>query len=311
MIVFRSVAERPSGLPKTAVAIGNFDGVHIGHAAVIRDTVALARQRNLAPAVLTFDPHPAAVLNPSRAPKLIMTFGQRLAALEALGVEFVFAMPFSAEFARLVPAEFVATFLEGALRARAVLVGDDFRFGHERAGDVSTLRNLGMEVYPARPVLWRGIKASSTAVRNFVAVGKVNMAARLLGRPFTLTGPVVKGRGVGSKQTVPTLNLAPENELLPADGVYVTRTIDPVSERCWRSITNVGNRPTFDGTGRTIETFLLDPFTEPDPQGIDVAFLRYIRAERKFAAPEDLKAQIFRDVAVANRFHRRLPIKAN
>ena len=306
MKVFRSASDRPAGLPQTVVAIGTFDGVHIGHQKVIGDAVALARERRMAAAVLTFDPHPAVVLNPAGAPKLIMTFGQRLAALEALGVEYVFAMPFSAGIAQLTPTEFVETFLAGALRARVVFVGDDFRFGHKRAGDVSTLRDLGLEVHPAHPVMWRGARASSTAIRELVTAGRVNRAARLLGRPFALTGPVVKGQGIGSKQTVPTLNLAPENELLPADGVYVTRTTDPATNRCWRSITNIGNRPTFGGVERTVETFLLEPFTEPAPDRIDVDFLRYVRAERKFATPEKLKAQIFCDVAVASRLHRRL-----
>jgi riboflavin kinase/FMN adenylyltransferase len=159
--------------------------------------------------------------------------------------------------------------------------------------------------------MWRGVRASSTAIRDLVAAGKVNRAARLLGRPFALTGPVVKGQGIGSRQTVPTLNLAPENELLPADGVYVTRATDPATNRSWRSITNIGNRPTFGGAERTVETFLLEPFTEPAPERIDVDFLRYVRAERKFATPEELKAQIFRDVAVATRLHRRLaPLSA-
>jgi riboflavin kinase/FMN adenylyltransferase len=306
MKVFSSASDRPAGLPETVVAMGSFDGVHIGHQKVIRDAVALAGKRGMAAAVLTFDPHPAMVLNAARAPKLIMTLAQRLAALEALGVEYVFAMPFSAAIAQLTPAEFVETFLTGALRARIVFVGDDFRFGHKRAGDVSTLRDLGLEVHPAHPVMWRGARVSSTAIRDLVAAGKVNRAARLLGRPFALTGPVVKGQGIGSRQTVPTLNLAPENELLPGDGVYVTRTTNPATNRCWRSITNIGNRPTFEGVERSVETFLLEPFTEPAPERIDVDFLRYVRAERKFATPEELKAQIFRDVAVANRLHQRL-----
>jgi riboflavin kinase/FMN adenylyltransferase len=306
MTVFRSPADRPAGLPETAVAIGNFDGVHIGHASVIRQAVNLARDRGLAAAVLTFDPHPAAVLNPARAPRLIMTLAQRLAALESLGVQHVFVAPFSVEFAAQTPGEFVDHCLRAALNARIVLVGDDFRFGHDRAGDVATLRQLGLEVHPAAAIGFRGSRASSTGIRTLVAAGNVSRAARFLGRPFTLTGLVVKGQGIGSIQTVPTLNLAPENQLLPADGVYVTCTTDTFTGQRWRSITNIGVRPTFDGAGRTVETFLLDPFSEPAPARIEVAFLRYVRQERKFPTPEDLRAQIFRDVALANRLHRRL-----
>ena len=301
MIIFRSAAERPLDLPSSVVAIGNFDGVHIGHATVIRRAVALARERGLAAAVLTFDPHPAAILNPAFAPKLIMTVAQRLRHLCALGVDCVYVVPFSLDFARLTPAEFVEQCLIQALRASVVLVGGDFRFGHRRAGNVDTMRDLGLEVEPVWPVLFRGIRASSTAIRDLVEAGKVNRAARLLGRPFSLRGPVVKGQGVGSRQTVPTLNLAPENALLPADGVYVTRT----SNR-WKSITNIGHRPTFGGMERTVETFLLDPFSEPAPDRIEVEFLRYVRAERKFDTPEELRSQIMLDVKSANSLHRHL-----
>ena len=301
MIVFGRAAERPPDTRESAVAIGNFDGVHIGHQAVIRRAVRLAHERGLAAAVLTFDPHPAAILNPGSAPRLIMTMEQRLRHLETLGVDYVYVVAFSTEIARLTPAQFVDECLLRALRARVVLVGDDFRFGHRRAGGVETLRELGLVVETIQPVTFRQTRASSSAIRELVAAGKVNRAARLLGRAFSLTGPVVKGEGIGSKQTVPTLNLAAENALLPADGVYVTRT----SNR-WKSITNIGHRPTFGGTERTVETFLLDPFSEPAPERIEVAFLRYIRGERKFDTPEDLRAQILRDVKTANRLHRHL-----
>ena len=304
MTIFHGVADRPADMPETAVAIGNFDGVHVGHAAVIRSAVALAAERGLAPAVLTFDPHPAQVLHPERAPKLIMTMPQRLAGLAALGVEYVCVVQFSAEFARLSPAEFVDQCLAQALRAKLVLVGEEFRFGHRRSGSVATLRDLGVEVQPLSPVEWRSARAGSTPIRELLEAGQVSRAARLLGRPFALLGPVIKGQGIGSKQTVPTLNLAPENALLPGDGVYVTRTTDVATGG--RSITNIGNRPTFGGTERTVETFLLDPFSEPTPDRIEVGFLRYVRTERKFDKPEELKAQILRDVAVAMKLHRRL-----
>jgi riboflavin kinase/FMN adenylyltransferase len=185
-----------------------------------------------------------------------------------------------------------------------VIVGEDFRFGHKQAGDIATLRalgaSLGFEVESAGAILRRGERISSTAIRKLIEAGKVSRACRLLGEPFALEGKVVPGHGIGKKQTVPTLNLAPENELLPKTGVYVTRT------NRMRSITNVGYRPTFDGHDLTVETFLLDPLPDPPPDRIEVSFLWYIRDERKFDTPELLRAQILKDVAFAKRLHTRL-----
>jgi riboflavin kinase/FMN adenylyltransferase len=147
---------------------------------------------------------------------------------------------------------------------------------------------------------------SSTLVREAVGSGRMSMAQRLLGQAYTLTGTVVAGHGIGSKQTVPTLNIEPATEVLPPDGVYITRTREVGGERCWRSITNIGMRPTFDGDRRTIETFLLDAFDGRRPEGIAVELLRRVREERKFGSAEELKAQIFRDVGRAQAYHRRL-----
>jgi riboflavin kinase/FMN adenylyltransferase len=151
-----------------------------------------------------------------------------------------------------------------------------------------------------------GERVSSTRIRKLVADGAASRACRMLGAPFALEGVVVKGQGIGSKQTVPTLNLAPSNEVLPKTGVYVTRTRDLKSGRRWNSITNVGYRPTFDGEGLTVETFLLDPLTDPHPEHIEVSFLSFVRKERKFETPEALKTRILRDAAAAKRLHRRL-----
>jgi riboflavin kinase/FMN adenylyltransferase len=283
----------------------------------------LAREKPCIPTVLTFDPHPARVLAPERAPRLLMTVDQKLRSMEKEGIEAVFMIPFSTEFARLTPEEFVEQVLVKTLNASAVLVGEDFRFGHNQAGKLDTLRELGerfgftLEVVPG--IARRGERVSSTVIRKLVVEGSVPRACRLLGTPFAIEGAVIKGQGIGSKQTVPTLNLAPENEVLPKTGVYVTRTRDldafvgtrttdprPVRSRVWNSITNVGYRPTFAGEGLTVETFLLEPLKEPHPNRIEVSFLFFIREERKFETPDLLKAQILRDVAVANRLHRRL-----
>jgi riboflavin kinase/FMN adenylyltransferase len=308
MKVYHSPIEVPGDFGPSVVTIGNFDGVHIGHREIMRSVVRIAKEQGLTPVVLTFDPHPARVLAPDRAPKLIMTVAQRLRRLEQEGIEGVLLLPFSLGFAALSPEEFVEEILARTLKARCVLVGEDFRFGFRQSGNIETLRmvgeRFGFELRPVPAIVGHGERISSTRIRALVAAGRVSKACRIMGTPFALEGRVVSGKGVGAKETVPTLNLAPENELLPKTGVYVTRTRDESSGRVWRSITNVGYRPTFEGEGLTVETFLLDPPPEATPERIEVAFLSYVRAERKFDSPALLKAQILRDVGAARRFHR-------
>jgi riboflavin kinase / FMN adenylyltransferase len=310
MRIFRSAAEVPPTFGPSVITIGNFDGVHFGHRRIMRRVAALARERGCIPTVLTFDPHPARVLAPDRAPRLLMTMEQRLRSMESEGIEAVYLIPFSLDFAKLTPEEFVEQVLARTLKARVVLVGEDFRFGHKQAGNLDALRELGerfgftLEVIPG--IERRGERVSSTMIRKLVIEGAVSRACRMLGAPFALEGGVVRGQGVGSKLTVPTLNLAPENEVLPKTGVYVTRTRDLKSKRQWDSVTNVGYRPTFAGTGLTVETFLLEPLDDPHPERIEVSFLYFARDERKFETPETLKAQILRDVGVAKRLHKRL-----
>lgn len=310
MKIFRSASEVPADFGPSIVTIGNFDGMHAGHREIMRRVVQLAREHNCTPTVLTFDPHPARVLAPDRAPKLLMTMNQRLRSFEALGIQAVFAIPFSFEFAKLSPADFVDQILGSTLKARVVLVGEDFRFGYRQSGNLDTLRELGLRfgfvLEPVAPVGRRGERISSTRIRHLITDGAVSRACRMLGAPFALEGNVVTGQGIGSKQTVPTLNLAPENEVLPKTGVYATRTLDLRSGMRRNSITNVGFRPTFGGDALTVESFLLEPPEGDHPERIEVSFLARIRDERRFPTPEALKAQILRDVGVANRLHRRL-----
>jgi riboflavin kinase / FMN adenylyltransferase len=309
MRVFHSPAEIPADFGPSVVTIGNFDGVHIGHREIMRRVVAIASERGLTPAVLTFDPHPARVLAPGRAPKLITTISQRLRRFAAQGIEDVLLLPFSLEFAKLSPDEFAEQILAKILKTRVVLVGEDFRFGNRQAGDTATLRalgeRLGFELAPVSAVAGRAGRISSTAIRNLVVAGRVSQACRMMGAPFALEGPVVSGQGIGSRQTVPTLNLAPENELLPKTGVYATRTRDESSACEWRSITNVGYRPTFNWDSLTIETFLLDPPPVSAPARIEVSFLTFVRDERKFDTPALLKSRILRDINAVKSFHRR------
>ncbi len=311
--IFRSLDEVPRDFGPCATTIGNFDGVHVGHQALMRRISSMSPERGWKAAVLTFNPHPARIVAPDRAPKMIMTLDQRAKVMGDLGIEEVLILPFTIEVSRWTPEQFVKTVLVDAMQVRAVLVGEDFRFGHKQAGDTNLLAELGakygFEVDLITPVNVRGERVSSSLVRQMSLAGKVSRACRLLGRPFALEGTVIKGHGVGSKQTVPTLNLQPSTEVWPADGVYVTRTYDLDSSREWRSISNIGNRPTFDGHSTSIETFLLDPLTDPDPAHIRVQFLWRVRDERKFPAAADLKAQILRDVAVAQKYFRRVAEK--
>jgi riboflavin kinase/FMN adenylyltransferase len=310
MNIFRSAAEIPADFGPSAVTIGNFDGVHTGHREIMRRLVALARGRRLIPTVLTFDPHPARVLAPDRAPQLISTVSQRLRRLERAGIEAALLLPFSLEIAKLAPEEFARDILAGALKAKIVLVGEDFRFGYRQSGNIDTLRelgaDLGFELQPVGAVSGGGERIGSTRIRALIAAGKVSRACRLMGEPFALEGPVVSGHGIGSRQTVPTLNLAAENELLPKTGVYVTRTRDEATDRRWQSITNVGYRPTFDGQTLTVETFLLENPPISAPARIEVEFLAFVRDERRFETPELLKSRIIRDAAAARRFHSRV-----
>jgi len=220
----------------------------------------------------------------------------------------VLILPFTAELARLSPHDFIERILVGALRAKMVLVGENFRFGHKQSGDTRVLAELGKRYgYETRivdAVKCRGRVVSSSEVRRAIARGAVSVAWRLLERPYALEGEVVPGHGIGSKQVVPTLNLKPACEMLPANGVYVTRTEDLDNGRQWKSITNIGTRPTFDGDSLAIETFLLEPLDGPSPKHIRVELLHRVRDERKFESPEALKAQILRDVRRANAFFR-------
>lgn len=295
----------------SVITIGNFDGVHAGHRQLLRRVVELGRENNLKPAVLTFDPHPTRVVAPERAPRLLTTVEERVALIREQGVEEVVVLPFTPEVARLSPEEFVERIVVGQLHARIVMVGDNFRFGHKQAGDIKALSELGerfgFQTHVVDAVRRRGRIVSSSEIRRLIEDGDVAMADRLLERPYDLTGDVVSGRGIGSKQTVPTLNLKTPAEVIPANGVYITRTRDCESDDRWNSITNVGTRPTFEGDSLSIETFLLSSLDGLTPGRISVEFWSRLREELKFESADALKQQIFRDVGRAQTFFRRLP----
>ncbi len=290
--------------PRTVVTVGNFDGVHLGHQQIVRGVVKRARAMNAMAAAVTFAPHPLKILRPAEAPPLISTLAQRLASLEELGVDAVLVLKFDVELSRLSPEDFVRQILVEHLRVAAILVGENFRFGHKHAGDVKLLAELGRQhdftVVTVPPVVVRGKVVSSTAIRNAVSEGRVERAARLLGRLFELRGEIRRGTGQGSRLVFPTLNLTPEQELLPGKGVYATET--EVRGRWYRSATNVGVRPTFAGGPLSVESHLLN-FSKKIRGGLmKVRFWKRLRDERKFSGPKALRAQIARDIAQTRRF---------
>lgn len=294
------------------LTIGNFDGLHLGHQAILRAVVTRARELGICPAVLTFDPHPVRILAPQHAPRLISTLSQKLRLIESMGIELVFTLPFNMEFAALSPDAFVQQYLVEGLRTKAICVGGNFTFGHRQTGNIETLRAWRdeFEVVEIPPVVARGTVVSSTQVRQRIQEGRVSRACRLLGRWFEIEGTIVGGTGRGRAVTVPTLNLEPDNELVPHQGVYITRTAMD-SGNFVDSITNIGVRPTFDGRSQTIETFVLQSQVPAEIRRVRLQFLKRVRDERKFDSPELLRKQIRRDVEVALRFFRVLQAITN
>ena len=285
------------------MTIGNFDGVHRGHQAILRRVRERAAEMGALSAVLTFFPHPARVVRPEAAPLLIETLPQRLRNLEAQGAQAALVVRFDAETARIAAEDFARIFLGEAMRARGVLVGENFRFGHRQAGDVKMLSALGgtygFEVGVVPPVEEDGAIISSSGIRQAVREGRVEAAQKMLGRAFALAGEIRPGTGVGRKLVVPTLNLETAQELLPKNGVYATEAV--VQGNVYRAATNIGTRPTFEGTRLAIESHLLGFSGELKEGPLELRFHRRLREERKFSGAEELKAQVLRDVEAAGK----------
>ncbi len=295
--------------PQQAVlSVGNFDGMHLGHQKILRGVVERARKSASIAAVVTFEPHPLKVLRPGQAPPLLETLQQKLTNFESVGLDAALVLPFDLALAQLSPEEFAGNILSSQLHASAIFVGQNFRFGYRQSGDVTLLREiggrLGFVVEVILPVIVDGKIVSSSAVRRAVAEGDVAEAARLLGRPFALTGKIERGSGRGSAIVVPTLNLKAEQELLPKTGVYATES--QVNSKLYRGVTNVGFRPTFDGTHLTIETHLAHFNDQVTAGDLEVRFWERLREERKFASSEELLRQIAADIEHAREFFARL-----
>jgi riboflavin kinase / FMN adenylyltransferase len=290
----------------TAVTIGNFDGVHLGHQKILSGVLERARAADLMAAVLTFYPHPSRVLRPEAAPALLATLEQRLAGFDAAGLDAALVMRFDAELAKVSAKDFVREYLVKVLRARAVMVGGNFRFGHRQLGDVKLLEELGrrwnFEVHVVPPVVTDGVVVSSSTVREALREGRVEDAARLLGRPFALEGEIQPGTGQGRHLIVPTLNLLTEQECLPKNGVYATQTV--VQGKPYQSATNIGIRPTFNGTRLAVESHLFGFAQNLTSGRMEVRFHARLRDEQRFASPEALKAQVLKDIDRAKEYFR-------
>jgi riboflavin kinase/FMN adenylyltransferase len=306
--VFHSIADVPSGFGPTVAAIGNFDGVHQGHREILRSVIEEARATGARAVAITFDPHPEQYLRPRLAPRLLTPMPERLRLLAETGIDAVVVLPFDAALAGLRARDFAREILAGALGVCGLHEGHSFRFGRGAEAGVEELRKLGVElgfsVHIHDAVRVHGLEVSSSAIRALVAEGDVRRARWMLGRTFAVLSTQARGRGIGTRLLVPTVNLAPYEGLLPGFGVYVTRL--KVGGRAFQSVTNVGNRPTFGEASFAVESHILDfesiEMDETTP--IELEFLLRLRGEIEWPSPEALKAQIFRDVARAQRYFR-------
>jgi riboflavin kinase / FMN adenylyltransferase len=306
--VFRSLDEIPAGFGPTVAAVGNFDGVHLGHRAILDAVAAEARKSGARAVAITFDPHPEQFLRPERAPRLITPMPERLRLLAETGIDAALVLPFDAALAALPPREFAQRFLVSALGVTSMHEGQNFRFGCGARAGVRELAALGEELgFSVRvhdAVRVRGLEVSSSAIRALVSAGDIRRARWMLGRNFVVLSTPASGRGIGKRLLVPTVNLARYDGLLPAFGVYVTRL--KVNGHTFQSVTNVGNRPTFGESSFAVESHILDfePIELNERTPIEIEFLLRLRGERAWPSPEALKEQIFKDVARAKRYFR-------
>ena len=309
MKIFRSLFELASNAKPCVVSVGNFDGVHLGHQMVLKSMVDRARELDAQSAVVTFDPHPSHVLHSSRRTPLITPLAQKLDLLATTGIDLTLVLPFNEQLRRWSARAFAQRVLRDALHAVEVHEGETFRFGYGAQADLASLSDLGREcgftVRAYEPRIIDGAPVSSSRIRALIAAGDIRDANALLGRNFSVRSTPAPGRGYGTRYTVPTINLAPYAELLPAIGVYVTRLAvgEPTNARTFQGVTNVGNRPTFGADSFAVETHLLDfePIALDESTPLELSFLHRLRDERRFESPEALRAQIQLDVAEARK----------
>jgi riboflavin kinase/FMN adenylyltransferase len=311
MRIFHDI-ENASLQRPTVLTLGVFDGLHLGHQAIMKKTVERAKSLSLVSTAITFDPHPRSILHPDAAPPLLQTLDQRLANFEFLGIQQAIVIRFDKEFASTQAEDFIREVIVSRLHAREVYIGKDFAFGSGRKGNIELLKTLGNELgFNAEAigdVMLRGRRVSSSEIRKLLSDGKVNIVRAMLGRPYGIEGVIVQGSNRGHQLGFPTANLHPHNRVIPKFGVYVTTTL--IDGRWYNSITNVGIRPTFETDSEpSIETFIFDFDGNLYGDVIRVRFLHRIRNEKRFENIEQLKQQIQRDVKAAVDFFKRKPVK--
>jgi len=320
MQIFHNLDELPADFGPTVVTAGNFDGVHLAHQGVLKALTARARELHARSVVLTFEPHPMRILRPDAAPPLLTPLATKLRLLQRFAPDAIIVMPFTRDLSLTSPRDFAGHILAKRLRAREVHEGFNFRYGHRAQGDVAALHQFGREFgftvveYPEMRI--RGDAVSSTRIRELLRQGRVTRAYRLLGGAFSVTAPPGRGRGYGHKYTVPTINLARYDDLVPQDGVYITctRVGQPhgaADAEQFESVTNIGTRPTFGAESFAIETHLLNfhPIEVTAETEVEIAFLYRLRGEIKFPSVEALREQIARDVKRARHYFRRTETK--
>jgi riboflavin kinase / FMN adenylyltransferase len=314
MKIFRGLEDNTIDSP-TVLTFGVFDGLHLAHQLIMSRVVERARTLGVPATVVTFDPHPRAVLHPETAPPLLQTFDQKMDGIERLGVDQTVVLEFTPELSRLSADEFLLTFIFGRLDAREVYLGQGFAFGHNREGRFSLLSQvagrLGRVAEEVPEVVIRGNRVSSTMIRRLLSAGRINLARRMLGRPYGIESRVIEGRKIAKAQLrYATANLKPHNTVIPANGVYVTLTL---VEGVWRqSITNIGNKPTFGGDPEvTVETHVMDFDRELYGEQIRVRFLHRLRGEKKFESIDALRDQIDRDYLRAVRYFKMERVRRN
>jgi riboflavin kinase / FMN adenylyltransferase len=296
----------------TVLTLGVFDGLHLGHQLIMKTVVERARENGAVPTVITFEPHPRAVLHPESAPPLLQTFDQKIEALGLLGIEQTIVIHFDRAFSEIRAEDFLREVVADRLHAKAVYLGRGFAFGHKREGNIELLRRvserLGFFADEVPEVRLRGRRIGSTRIREVLQQGRVNLARRMLGRPYGVEGQVIRGASRGATIGFPTANLHPQNRVIPRGGVYVTATL--IDGHWRRGVTNIGTRPTFgDATEASVENYVMNWSGDLYGDVLRVRFLHRLRDEKKFASVEDLKRQIDRDVTRARDYFRRRSVQ--
>ncbi|HVG09652.1 MAG TPA: bifunctional riboflavin kinase/FAD synthetase [Thermoanaerobaculia bacterium] len=310
MIVVKD-AFNASDLPRGGVGtIGNFDGVHRGQRSTLDLLVARAAELGVPSVVITFDPHPVAVLRPEQAPTLLTTLPQKEKLLEEAGISVVLVVRFTPDLAKIPAQRFVREFLHEKLDLKEIYVGSSFVFGHGRDGDLALLRemgeSLGFRAFGVDEVNFGGDRISSSRIRRAITDGKVAEALDMLGRPYSIAGVIARGDRMGKRLGWPTINLVPENKLLPLDGVYASRVFFPSVPATFDSVTNIGTRPTvYENYQRVVESHILDFNADVYGERVELSFFKRLREERIFPTVMDLSAQIGRDVETAREFFSR------